>query len=129
MGNGMLDIVTLIFLYTLRLDGLEYGLITTLYSIRGTIPTFFAPLIIDLIGYIFMIIPPLFWDYNIDQHEYVMKVLIQRAKLAEEGYIPSTYEGGLDFAEPGELKDGIPVNAGRILKQLEAEHETAPATE
>lgn len=253
MGNGMLDIATLIFLYTLRLDGLEYGLITTLYSFRGTIPTFFAPyfikrfpykklkifeicmsglqrllwilcllflgnnmklcgwmmfiavfccafistpssiassdmnirlgdyqmyrsgerlssfqgvygwftgpittlvgliipllllrngfnnrydilfldsarngiliipLVIDLIGFIFMTIPPLFWDYNIDQHEYVMKVLIQRSKLAEEGYIPATYEGGLDFEEPVGLKDGIPVNAGEILKRLEAE--------
>ena len=252
LGNGMLDISTFIFLYTLRLSGLEYSLITTLYAFRGTIPTFIAPyfikrfpykklkifgivmsglqrllwilcllcfgsnlklcgwlmffavfvcafvstpsdiassdmtirlgdyqmyrsgerltsfqgvfdwftgpittlvgllipllllkngfnnqydllfldsarnailvvpLVIDLIGYVLMTIPPLFWNYNIEQHEYVIKVLKQRAKLAEEGYFPATYEGGLDFDEPGELKDGIPVNAGEILKELAA---------
>ncbi len=250
LGNGMLDISTFIFLYTMRFSGLEYSLITTLYAFRGTIPTFFAPyfikrfpykklklfeigasglqrllwiltllcfgknlmlcgwlmfiavfvcafastpssvasddmkirigdyqmyrsgerltsfqgvfnwftspittlvgllipllllkngfnnqydilfldsarnailivpLIIDLIGYIFMLIPPLFWDYNIPQHEYVIEVLKQREKLANEGILPSNYEGGLDFAEPGEIKNGIPVNAEEILNEL-----------
>ena len=259
MGNGMLDIMMFIYLYTLRLSGLEYSLIATLYSFRGTIPTFFAPyfikrfpykklkifqicangtqralwivclllfghnlklcgwlmfaavficafiatpadvassdmtirigdyqmyrsgerltsfqevfkwftgpittlvgliiplillrggfnnqydilfldsarngilivpLAIDLIGYIFMTIPPLFWNYNIEQHEYVIKVLKQRERLAEAGYFPSEYEGGLNFAEPGETRDGIPVNAKEILEKLE-EKEKAAAT-
>ncbi|MCQ2463774.1 MAG: MFS transporter [Clostridia bacterium] len=253
MGNGMLDVSMFIFLYTLRLSGLEYSLITTLYAFRGTIPTFIAPyfikrfpykklkifgitmsglqrllwilclvcfggnlklcgwlmfaavfvcafistpsdiansdmtirlgdyqmyrsgerltsfqgvfgwftgpittlvgliipllllkngfnnqydilfldsarngilvipLVIDLIGYIFMTVPPLFWDYNIDQHEYVMEVLKQRAALAKEGYIPAEYDGGLDFDKPVGLKDGIPVNAGEILRNRAAE--------
>lgn len=252
LGNGMLDVSMVIFLYTMRFSGLEYSLITTLYAFRGTIPTFVAPyfikrfpykklkifgtaasgiqrllwivcllcfgnnlklcgwlmffavfvcafvstpsdvansdmtirigdyqmyrsgerltsfqgvfnwfkspittlvglfiplillkngfnnqydilfldsarngimivpLVIDLIGFIFMMIPPLFWNYNIDQHEYVIRVLKQREQLANEGYLPKNYEGGLDFAEPGELKDGIPVNAGEILRELEA---------
>ena len=257
MGNGMLDFATLMFLYTLRLSGIEYSLMSTLYVFRGTIPTFIAPyfikrfpfkklkifqiaangsqrllwivslillknnmklcgaimfviafavgfaatpsdvansdmdirlgdyqmyrsgerltafkdvfkwftnpittlvgliipllilrngfnnqydilfldsarngiliipLLIDFIGYLFMIIPPLFWNYNLEQHEYVIKVLKQREQLAKEGYIPAEYEGGLDFEEPGELKNGIPVNAGEILKRLEEEEKAA----
>ncbi len=259
LGNGMFDISTFIFLYTLRFSGLEYSLITTLYAFRGTIPTFIAPyfikrfpfkklklfrigcqglqrllwilallcfgknlmlcgwlmflavfvcdfistpsdvansdmkirigdyqmyrsgerltsfqgvfgwftgpittlvglfipllllkngfnnqydilfldsarnsilvipLVIDLIGFVLMLIPPLFWDYNIPQHEYVIEVLKQRERLANEGYFPSEYEGGLDFAEPGELKDGIPVNAAEILEKLKEEKAEAAA--
>ena len=260
LGNGMLDITLLIFLYTLRLSGLEYSLLDTLFVFRGTIPTFIAPyfikrfpykklkifgilsqalkrvlwigcllcftnnlklcgimmfvayfvcdfvetpssvansdmnirlgdyqmyrsgerltsfggvfnwftspittlvglfipllllkngfnnqydilfldsarngiliipILVDLIGYLLMVIPPLFWNYNIDQHEYVIKVLKQREKLANEGYLPATYEGGLDFEDPGELKDGIPVNAHEILERVKAQEAAAAET-
>ncbi len=57
-----------------------------------------------------MIIPYLFWDFNNPQHEYVMEVLKQREKLAQEGYFPSDYEGGLNFMEPGDLHAGIPLS-------------------
>ncbi len=43
LGNGMIDIVTVIMLYTLRLSGTLYGLITLLLLSRSSVPTFFAP--------------------------------------------------------------------------------------
>ena len=76
-----------------------------------------VPLIFDLIGFVLMIIPYLFWDFNNPQHEYVMEVLKQREKLAQEGYFPSEYEGGLNFAEPGELHGGIPVESASMIEK------------
>ena len=240
LGNGMLDITTIIMLYTMRLSGAEYSLLTGLLMFRSTIPTFFAPWVLkrfsfrqlrifkeiveiihplvcilalkfligdirlcgvvmfcsywirdfvielpkiaqadmgvrladyqmylsgerlegfsnifgwfvspvaalvgliipllilkngfhsdwnilfydpvrfniiaiplafDLVGHILMMIPYFFWDYNNSQHEYVVKVLKQRASLAEKGYFPAEYTGGLDFETPQSVKRGIP---------------------
>ncbi len=90
-----------------------------------------VPLLFDLGGHILMMIPYIFWDYNNKQHKYVIEVLKQREKLANEGYIPAIYEGGLDFEEPGELHAKIPVNSEDMLgknrerlAQLELEPET-----
>lgn len=66
------------------------------------------PLAFDLAGHILMMIPYFFWDYNSDRHEYVIRVLKQRASLAEEGYYPAEYKGELSFASPGKLRQGIP---------------------
>ncbi len=76
-----------------------------------------VPLAFDLAGFVLMIIPYLFWDFNNPQHEYVMEVLKQREKLAQEGYFPADYEGGLDFAEPGELHAGIPVESAAMIER------------
>ena len=76
-----------------------------------------VPLLFDLAGFVLMIIPYLFWDFNNPQHEYVMEVLKQREKLAQEGYFPSEYEGGLNFAEPGELHGGIPVESASMIEK------------
>lgn len=76
-----------------------------------------VPLLFDLAGFVMMIIPYLFWDFNNPQHEYVMEVLKQREKLAQEGYFPSEYEGGLNFAEPGELHGGIPVESASMIEK------------
>ncbi len=43
LGNGMLDITTVIMLYTMRLSGAEYSLVMGFLMFRSTIPTFFAP--------------------------------------------------------------------------------------
>lgn len=42
-----------------------------------------------------MIIPYLFWDYNKEQHEYVIDVLKQREALANEDIYPGYYDGSL----------------------------------
>ena len=76
-----------------------------------------VPLMFDLVGFVLMIIPYLFWDFNNPQHEYVMEVLKQREKLAQEGYFPSEYEGGLNFIEPGELHAGIPVDSAAMIER------------
>ncbi|MBQ2759014.1 MAG: hypothetical protein IJE93_04540 [Clostridia bacterium] len=76
-----------------------------------------VPLLFDLAGFVLMIIPYLFWDFNNPQHEYVMEVLKQREKLAQEGYFPSEYEGGLNFAQPGELHAGIPVDSAAMIER------------
>ncbi|MBR0360591.1 MAG: hypothetical protein IIX21_05740, partial [Clostridia bacterium] len=76
-----------------------------------------VPLLFDLVGFVMMIIPYLFWDFNNPQHEYVMEVLKQREKLAQEGYYPSEYEGGLNFIEPGELHAGIPVDSAAMIEK------------
>ena len=68
------------------------------------------PLIFDLVGHALMIIPYVFWDYNTPQYLYAMQVLQQRAQLAEEGYTPATYEGGLDFEEGEDVKNGMPAH-------------------
>ena len=46
-----------------------------------------------------------------------MEVLKQREKLAQEGYYPSEYEGGLNFADPGELHAGIPTNSAAMIEK------------
>lgn len=85
-----------------------------------------VPMAIDLVGHILMIIPYVFWDYNLVQHDYVMEVLKQREKLAEKGYFPAEYEGGLRFAKADEVKNSIPVNAAEMLEKLQqAEQPTA----
>lgn len=79
-----------------------------------------VPLAFDLAGFVLMIIPYLFWDFNNPQHEYVMEVLKQREKLANEGYFPAEYEGGLNFMEPGELHAGIPVDSAAMIAKRNA---------
>ncbi len=76
-----------------------------------------VPLAFDLAGFVLMIIPYLFWDFNNPQHEYVMEVLKQREKLAQEGYFPADYEGGLNFMEPGVLHAGIPVESADMIER------------
>ncbi len=76
-----------------------------------------VPLAFDLAGFVLMIIPYLFWDFNNPQHEYVMEVLKQREKLAQEGYFPADYEGGLNFMEPGKLHAGIPVESADMIER------------
>ncbi len=76
-----------------------------------------VPLAFDLAGFVLMIIPYLFWDFNNPQHEYVMEVLKQREKLAQEGYFPADYEGGLNFMEPGDLHAGIPVESADMIER------------
>lgn len=78
-----------------------------------------VPIIIDLIGHIFMIFPYLFWDYDGEKHKYVMEVLKQRERLANEGYFPAEYDGGLTFMEAEEIKNAIPVDASELLKRRE----------
>ena len=43
LGNGMLGITTILYLYTFRLSGLAYSLIVALISFAGTPPDLFAP--------------------------------------------------------------------------------------
>ena len=43
LGNGMLDIVTVIMLYTMRLSGAGYSAVMAFLMFRSTLPTFFAP--------------------------------------------------------------------------------------
>lgn len=97
-----------------------------------------VPLAFDLAGFVLMIVPYLFWDFNNPQHEYVMEVLKQREQLAKEGYFPAEYEGGLSFMEPGELHAGIPVESAAMIAKRDAlpggaeageEEETGPETE
>ncbi len=51
LGNGMLSLTTVIYFYTMRLSGLEYSLITLLFTFRGTLPTFIAPMIMKRFSY------------------------------------------------------------------------------
>lgn len=69
-----------------------------------------VPLMFDLIGHALMMIPYLFWDYNNKQHLYAIDVLKQREKLAEAGYYPDTYKGGLHFKEAHDVKFGLPAD-------------------
>ncbi len=78
------------------------------------------PFMFDLVGHIFVVIPYLFWDYNKDQHEYVIDVLKQREALAKAGYFPQTYEGGLNFAQPEGIKNGLPTNLDGYIERKEA---------
>ncbi len=84
-----------------------------------------VPIAIDLIGHILMIFPYLFWDYNNEQHTYVMEVLKQREALAGRGYFPAEYEGGLNFMSPEGVKNEIPVDAEALLRRREEAKETA----
>lgn len=67
-----------------------------------------------------MIIPYLFWDYNKEQHEYVIDVLKQREALANEDIYPGYYDGSLVFAEPDKTSVSIPVDIGKIYDQTAA---------
>ncbi len=78
------------------------------------------PFFFDLAGHLLMIIPMLFWDYNKNEHEYVMDVLIQREKLAEKGYFPQSYEGGLKFKKHEKIKNGIPTDIDNYIEKKEA---------
>lgn len=51
LGNGMLGTTTVVYFYTMRLSGIEYSLITLLYTFRGTLPTFIAPMIMKRFSY------------------------------------------------------------------------------
>ena len=79
-----------------------------------------VPLAFDLVGHLLMMIPYFFWDYNNEQHEYVISVLKQRASLAEEGVYPAEYKGGLAFPKPGRVKGGIPTQT-EIREEMELE--------
>ena len=96
-----------------------YGISSALIRIYGKDenPVVLSGYQFTLGGFVMMIIPYLFWDFNNPQHEYVMEVLKQREKLAQEGYFPSEYEGGLDFEEPGELHAGIPVDSAAMIEK------------
>ena len=72
-----------------------------------------VPLAFDLVGHLLMMIPYFFWDYNNEQHEYVISVLKQRAALAEKGVYPAEYDGSLRFRRPGKLRRSIPENPQR----------------
>ena len=61
-----------------------------------------VPLAFDLVGHILMMIPYFFWNYNNEQHERVIRVLEQRAALAEAGFYPAEYDGSLQFAAKAE---------------------------
>lgn len=87
-----------------------------------------VPLLFDLAGHILMMIPYIFWDYNNEQHSYVIEVLKQRERLANEGYIPATYEGGLDFEEAGELHAHIPADSSERLARYKALSEQQAVT-
>ncbi len=87
-----------------------------------------VPIAIDLIGHVLMIFPYLFWDYNNKQHDYVMEVLKQREKLANEGYYPAEYEGGLTFMDAPEIKNSIPVNSQEMLDERAATREAEQAS-
>ena len=96
----------------LFIDNMRFGIIA-------------VPIAFDLIGHALMIFPYLFWDYNNEKHNYVMEVLKQREELANEGYFPAEYEGGLSFMEAQDIKNGIPVNAGEMLDERESAAQAA----
>ena len=76
-----------------------------------------VPLAFDLAGYVLMIIPYLFWDFNNPQHTYVMEVLKQREQLANEGYYPAEYEGGLNFMKPDKFHAAIPIESDEMIEK------------
>lgn len=51
LGNGMLGLTTVLYLYTFRLSGLTYSLIVALVSFAGTPPDFFTPYFIKRFSY------------------------------------------------------------------------------
>ncbi|MBR5428458.1 MAG: MFS transporter, partial [Clostridia bacterium] len=70
------------------------------------------PIAFDLAGHLLMMIPYFFWDYNNDQHEYVISVLKQRAELAEKGIFPTEHGDDLVFARPKTTAAHIPEDVG-----------------
>ena len=88
-----------------------------------------VPLAFDLVGHILMMIPYFFWDYNLNQHEYVISVLKQRAALAEEGYFPADYDGSLSFIDPGEIHGGVPKDPGALMERIAVKTEEPVAAE
>ncbi len=84
-----------------------------------------VPIAFDLIGHALMIFPYLFWDYNNEKHNYVIEVLKQREALANEGYFPAEYEGGLSFMEAQDIKNSIPGNFGEMLEAKENSKQAA----
>ena len=72
------------------------------------------PIAFDLAGHLLMMIPYFFWDYNNDQHEYVISVLKQRAELAEKGIFPTEGGEGLTFARPKTTAAHIPEDVGGV---------------
>ncbi len=51
LGNGMLPITTIVYLYTFRLAGLPYAIIINLISFAGTPPDFFSPYFLKRFSY------------------------------------------------------------------------------
>ena len=51
LGNGMLAITTVLYLYTFRLSGLTYGLLVGLISFAGTPPDFLTPYFLKRFSY------------------------------------------------------------------------------
>ena len=51
LGNGMIDMTTIIVLYTMRLSGWQYSLLMTFWAFRSTIPTFLAPYFVKRFSY------------------------------------------------------------------------------
>ena len=90
----------------LFIDGTRFGIIA-------------VPLLFDLVGHVLMIFPYIFWDYDNEKHNYVMEVLKQRERLANEGYFPAEYEGGLSFMEAEGIKNSIPENSLEMLERRE----------
>lgn len=84
-----------------------------------------VPVLFDLVGHILMMIPYLFWDYDNEKHNYVIEVLKQREALANKGFFPQEYEGGLEFQKGVDVKNHIPANFEEQLKvRDEAEAES-----
>lgn len=79
------------------------------------------PLIFDLAGHVLMIFPYLVWDYNKEQHEYVIEVLKQREALANEGYFPQDGKGDLVFAQHDKIKNGIPADLAPLSAEIKEE--------
>lgn len=69
-----------------------------------------------------MIIQYLFRDYKNPQQNYVIEVLKQREKPANEGYFPDEYEGDLDFALPEKIKKKIPVNSVEMFERVKGQN-------
>lgn len=51
LGNGMLPLTTILYLYTFRLSGLPYSLIVMLISFAGTPPDFLSPYFLKRFSY------------------------------------------------------------------------------
>ena len=80
-----------------------------------------VPLAFDLVGHLFMMVPYFFWDYNNNQHEYVINVLKQRAALAQDGVYPADYDGSLCFDKPDSVHAGIPAHLKTPPKRGESQ--------
>ena len=84
-----------------------------------------VPLAFDLVGHLLMMIPYFFWDYNNEQHEYVISALKQRAALAEKGIFPAEYKKGtLRFVDPGKLRRWVPESPEAVRERSLTPEET-----